>query len=293
MESEQEAQVRLEKQWEQQNQLVRRVEPPLPPKKVAEKPTRPRNKSLVKKQTGKEPPSLPKVKEVPIKKRSHHKKGGIFRFQAKNGFLTFPQYTGNLQPADVMVRVKTFFASKELQLESAICALENHSNDEKEGSVVDPGVHYHIIFKCKRKIDTSDPRYFDEILEQHGDYKPCRQFLNSVLYATKENCYTLFNLDVSAIRKAIESKTSVAHHTVANKILEKPFRTLEKVVRKWPGYMLQHKNKVEDFIEIVQGFELDRKVPYYGVSIPWPELNNPAPQAISAWVSANFGKVKS
>ena len=290
MESEQEAERRLAKEWIEKNRLTREPNPPLPPKKVVEKTTRPRNKSLVKKQTGKEPSALPQVRKVPSTKpkAKSHPGRGVFRFAAKNGFLTFPQYKGNLEPADVMVRVKSFFASKELQLESAICALENHSNDSKEDVTEDPGVHYHIIFKCKKRIDTSDPRYFDELLEQHGDYKPCRQFLSSVIYATKENNYSLFNLDINSIRKAIESKTSVAHHTVANKILEKPFRTMEKITNKWPGYVLQHKNKVEDFVEMVQGFQLDRKLPYYGVEIPWPDLMNPAPQAISAWVSKNF-----
>jgi len=282
MESEQEAQERLWRQQQQQHV----PNPPMPPKKVPEKTTRPRNKSIVKKQTGKEPRAFPKVlKDAP---RSHHKKG--FRFQGKTGFLTYPQYKGDLTPVEVMERVKSFFEKTDFHLESCIVAKENHSNDSKEGVLEDPGVHYHIIFKTKKPIDSTNCRIFDELVGQHGDYVTCRKFLSSVIYATKENNYTVFNLDVSAIRKAIESKASVSHHTIANKILEKPNRALEKVARKWPGYMIQHQHKVEDFIEMVQGFEHERKIPYYGVEIPWPDLEHPGEHAIASWVHNNFGK---
>ena len=274
-----------------QQQKYNTPNPPIPPKKVPFKePKKPRNKSLVKKQTGKEPSATPKVKKgsgKTVPTVSHKKQTG-FRFAGKNGFLTYPQYKGTETPLDIMNKLKLFFEEKNLKLESAIVALENHSKDGKEEQEEDPGVHYHIVFKCGKRIDASDPHFFDPIVGQHGDYKTCRQFLNSVLYTAKEQNYSLFNLDISAIRKAIESKTSVAHHTVANKILEKPFRTLEKVTNKWPGYMIQHKNKVEDFIEMVQNFHSDEKLPYYGVRIPWPDLNDPAPHKISSWVSNNF-----
>jgi len=286
MESEQEAQERLFRQQQQPHV----PNPPMPVKKVPEKATRPRNKSLVTKQTGKEPRAFPKVlKDITHEpQRSHHKKG--FRFQGKTGFLTFPQYNGPLTPIEVMDRVKKFFEQTNYQLESCIVAKENHSNDSKEGVTEDPGQHYHIIFKTKRPIDTTNARYFDELLGQHGDYKTCRNFLQSVIYATKENNYQLFNLDVNAIRKAIESKTSVSHHTIATKILAKPKRSLEEVSRKWPGYMIQHQRKVEDFIELVQGFEHENKIPYYGVEIPWPDLEHPGEHAIASWVHNNFGK---
>jgi len=286
VESEQEREERLFRQAQQPHVM----NPPLPPRAEKVPPSRPRNKSLVKKQTGKEPRAFPKVKasKVPPSERVHHKARGIFRFQGKHGFLTWPQYKGGLTPVEVMERTKMFFASKNLQLQSAICALENHSNDEKEQIFEDPGVHYHVIFKVAKRIDTTNCNYFDEILEQHGNYVPCRQFLNSVVYATKENNYSLFNLDISAIRKAIESKTSVAHHTVASKILAKPFRTMKKITEKWPGYVLQHQNKVQDFVELVQSFQEEELLPYYGVQIEWPTVDNPAPHAISSWVSNNF-----
>jgi len=273
MESELEAQERLFRQQQQQHV----PNPPMPVKEVP----KPKNKRVKKKvQTGKEPPSKPVIK------KTHHKQTG-FRFQSTTGFLTFPQVENPLGPKEQMEKFLEFMKGKKHNVVQAICALETHKKDEKEENQEDCGTHWHIIFKTSKKVDTTDPRYFDPIVGKHGDYKACRRFQQSVLYATKEGNYDVLNLDVNAIRKAIESKTGVTHSIVANKILEKP-RTLLEMQKKYPGYVIQHQDKVSKFIKLAETGRTEERESFHGVSVPWPVVGQEWKTKLSAWINKNF-----
>lgn len=224
------------------------------------------------------------------------KTGTGFRFKSMSVFLTFPQYEGDLTKEEVLQIVEDFCEAKGRVLEECIVALENHGQ-KKDGRGIetktDPGVHWHIAMKVNKAFDTILPNFFDEIVnDKHGHVESAKDWRALCVYCAKDGNYVTKGVDVEAFKEAIKNKKGVKHEVVAKEIINKPEIELKELCEKWPGYVLQHSNKVQDFIGIVRNFEDEVKLPYYGIQPFIPNDDQKQTYEICCWLKDNLHPAK-
>jgi flagellar biosynthesis GTPase FlhF len=281
--------------------------PPVPPKKpqTAKKGKTPM-KSVKPKVT--EVPSIPnidpknleKLKVPPRKKakvRKDQRKGvekGYFRHNSKSTFLTVPQYKGTKTKYQVLEDLKTFCEKKGNKVTSAIVCLEKHGKKDKlEGPAIeleiDPGVHFHVLFKISKQWNVRNQFYFDEIFDQHVHIESAKDYNACILYCAKEGDYVTYNINVEQTREAMKTHKGVKHIEVAQKIIDEPDIPLLELVTTYPGYMLQHQKKVIDFQTLNQNIRVTTE-PYPGIG----DVTNLSPevQQIAKWLNENLPPVK-
>ena len=172
-----------------------------------------------------------------------------------------------------MERIIDFAASKKKQVLQIIVSLENHGPVKHKGkdqrgheNEEDPGVHFHVAFKVDKRWDFTSPDYFDSIFGQHVHMEPCRDFLACFLYTAKDGDFCSKGIDLEAIKQGIKSKKGVKLIEVAKAIVENPEITPEELIDKYPGYLIQHLNKVTNFQTFVQTSKQETKQ-YFGIDL--------------------------
>lgn len=149
-----------------------------------------------------------------------------FRMQSKNYSLTFPKC--DTSKADAAARIAGKWPEGDY-----VIAQEKHE---------DGSLHLHIYLKFPRTQSVSDPRYFDFIGGQHGDYEVTKSVRDWVTYITKEDTEALIKgVDVEAIRR----KKAPMNQTVAELIHQG--KTLEEIDAEHKGYVMINKRKLEEY----------------------------------------------
>ncbi len=93
-----------------------------------------------------------------------------FRLSAKNFSLTWPQVSGEWTKKMVLEHLKT-----KGELTRYVVARELHQ---------DGGIHYHAYAKYAKKVDTTNPRYFD-LDGCHGNYQATKNATKWAAYCMK------------------------------------------------------------------------------------------------------------
>lgn len=160
-----------------------------------------------------------------------------FSLRAKQFFLTFPQCETNKQL--VAERLQAKFGDN---LAAYAIAAEHHAPTEQ-----DPvgGPHLHILLHLKNRTQFSNANCFDFLTGSHGNYQVQKGPLQKVAeYLTKEDTEPLcFNIDLEAAKAKKASKFD----TVAKMVLDG--KTMEEIEEEHPGFVLNHKRKLDDYFE--------------------------------------------
>jgi len=221
------------------------------------------------------PPSAPPNPSTMTKETRSRKKapktgkGSTYCFQAKKWFLTFPQCSLPHQQALENLQ------SKFQPIDWAIVAEEKPQ---------DGTPHLHIAIQFKDRFYSSDMRAFDPICGQHGNYQPMKNIRNTVAYVTKEGEYTAFGIDVKAV---LEKKCGT--FTIMAKELQSG-KTIDDLNQINPGFVMQHKRKLEEYESWVQKRNERAKKKKWTkfTTADIEDLNTVAEMKIAAWLNLNI-----
>ena len=222
--------------------------------------------------------TLPRVE--PLKK--------TLEWSSMSYLLTFPQWEGDESLEELLENLHKFWNDRNKIVVEAIICIEQHGASKKaakghqEGE--DPGRHIHMCFKLDKKHCIKNPAFFDELVGKHCNIQTCRDYKACQIYCNKDKNVITHNVDIDAVVESTKSKKGVKHETVARFVMEYP-RTMEDVNRDFPGYMIQNKRKVSDYIKLVKSFGRPL-IPYLGIGncIGLP----PATIQVASWLNNNL-----
>lgn len=222
--------------------------------------------------------------------RVHKRKGekGYFRLNCHKVFLTVPQYKGTMTPKTAMDKLKEFCKSKGRNVLEAIVCLEKHGKNAEGKGIEkdeDPGVHFHLAFEVDKIWNIQKADYFDQMFFKHVHAESCKDWQKVVVYCTKEGNYVVENINIEALKEAVQKKKGVKHVEVALDILKNPNEGIETYVNKFPGYVLQHQKKVLDFMSLAQTINVE-KVPFLGIN-DYSQKNEQT-QIVCKWLVDNL-----
>lgn len=192
-----------------------------------------------------------------------------FRLRAKKIFLTYPQCPLPKYQAEQNL---TFVYGE--QLLWYIIAKEQHE---------DGSPHLHLALEFREEFRTTKPDAFDFVGEKHGNYQAMKNQLNCVKYVTKGGNYISQGIDVEAILM----KKAGKHGEVARLVLEG--KTLEEINEENPGYVLNNKRKLEEYIAWNQKRNLKKTLTGW-TPIAEEDLRDmdPQDQKIGVWLNNNI-----
>lgn len=233
--------------------------------------------------------------EVPKKSKSSERfeppKPKQLKWSSASYLLTFPQWKGNETLEQLMDKLHNFWKPKNKKVEEAIITIENHgasklaAKGHQEGQ--DPGKHIHMCFRLDKKHNITNAAFFDSLGGKHGDIQTCRDYKACQIYCCKkgnEGNWITHNVDIDAVIESTKSKKGVKHETVARFVMEKP-RTLQDVNKDFPGYMIQNRRKVSDYIKLVKSFG-KQLTPYLGIGNCLGK--SPAIVQVASWLNNNL-----
>lgn len=199
-----------------------------------------------------------------------------FRIQAKNLFLTWPQ---NDEVMEVVIeRIKA--AWDDSWLEFAIVCEEEHKSGEP---------HLHAVVALKKKWSKAGApglRFLDALAEKHGNYKPCKHLLASVIYVTKEGKWVSHGIDVGEYLAAAKKKTSTKATLVEAAL--KSGASLKTIAEEYGGFVMMNLAKLKTYQQQVQEWNQAPTKTW----IPLEKnssLSEPL-QQLSTWLNNNLGE---
>lgn len=151
-----------------------------------------------------------------------------FRLQGKKFFVTFPQC--------------------DTPKEQALANIVEHYGDVLKWAVVgaekheDGNPHLHACFELGRKYTYCIATCFDFVAGAHGNYQTCRNVRNCLKYCSKDGDFVSKGIDVGEIL----SKKDGKHTVIAGMV--RGGATLTEVDNFDPGFVLQNKRKLEEYI---------------------------------------------
>jgi len=240
----------------------------------------------------------PRTKTKSNPKKVPAKKG--FRMDSMSYLLTFPQWEGEETLEELMDILKKFWVARQREVKEAIITIEEHGpvKDSKgHATGEDPGRHIHMCFKIDKQITIKNADYFDEMVGKHGNIQSCRDYKACQIYCCKkdnEGNWITHNVDIEAVIESTKSKKGVKHETVANFIRKKP-RTIYEVDDKYPGYVLQHQRKCQDYLNLQENKKSTELIPYYGIDQNKTMMDgrdNPELIQLVSWLNNNINTPK-
>lgn len=224
--------------------------------------------------------SRPSTPEIPMRLPSgtntseSSTKRRKFRLSSKRLLLTYPQCTTDKHV--VLGNIRNTF--QEI-LEFAVVAREQHESG-------DP--HLHCLVQLSRRTNYKDPHCLDHIARQHGSYEAVKNFRAALEYVIKDGEYVFHGEDPLSVLKRLKGHQDSKSDTIARRFLEGA--SLEDVNEEYPGYVLMHKRKLEEYASWVQVKR--RKLEL----LPWPTITvSPAATAtltveeeIKVWLAENI-----
>lgn len=194
-----------------------------------------------------------------------------FRLQAKKLFLTFPQCEVTKEQAQE--RLTSEYGD---QLLWYIIASEQHQ---------DGTPHLHLALEFKEKFSTRRLDVFDFVGGKHGNYQAMRSQRSCVQYVCKDGNFISNGIDV----KAILDKKSGKFGSVAKMVMEG--KNLDDINQEDPGFVLQHKRKLEEYIVWTNKRHEKKKLKDWE-EIPEGDLRDmdDQDQKIAVWLNNNIRK---
>jgi len=190
------------------------------------------------------------------------------QLRAKKWFLTFPQCS--LPRQEVLKNLSEKFPPVEWYVISS----EKH----KDGSP-----HLHLALSFEKEFSSRDMRVFDPLCGQHGDYKPMKNQLKCIQYVTKEGEYDSHGIDV----KAVMQKKNGKFEDVAKLIAEG--QTMKELFVTHPGFVLNHKRKIEDLQQWMKRNKKEEKKEWVKFKTEdIRDLNTPSEISIAEWLNKNI-----
>lgn len=194
-----------------------------------------------------------------------------YRLQAKQLFLTFPQCLTEKEV--VLTRIRRYFKE---DLIFAVVAQEEHKNNA--------GKHLHAVIKLKTKFTSRDPHCLDILAGKHGDYASCRNISKAIIYITKEATYCSFGLNVDRFIQQVQQKKASGFAVAADKVVRGcGLKELNEIM---PGFVLQHKRKLQDYISWIRLEQL-KKPKLQWERISFMELRG-EDREIALWLNKNI-----
>lgn len=265
---------------------------PQPPKRASKTKAPQKEDSSEQKEASSE--GVPKKKSE-SSKGTEPPKPKALKWDAISYLLTFPQWKGKDTLEELMDKLHKFWKAKNKTVEEAVITIEQHgaskvaAKGHQEGE--DPGKHIHMCFKLNKRHNVTNASFFDGLGGKHCNIQTCRDYKACQIYCCKkgnEGNWITHNVDIEAVIESTKTKKGVKHETVARFVMEKP-RTLQDVNTDFPGYMIQNRRKVSDYIKLVKSFG-KQLTPYLGIGncigkspaiiqvVSW--LNNNLPPAV-------------
>jgi len=192
-----------------------------------------------------------------------------FRLEGKSLFLTFPQC-----PVPKELAQERVVAKFQNQLIYYVVAAENH----KDGTP-----HLHLLLEFKERFRSRKVDFFDFIGEKHGNYQVARNVRKCLEYVTKCNNYVSDGIDIKEVLAKRAGKTGL----IAKMVHEG--KTLKEIDAEDPGYVLNNKRKIEEYISFVSRTKKEEKLPW----VPVPEedivdLDDESDKVIARWLNLNI-----
>lgn len=164
----------------------------------------------------------------------------VFRFHSKTLFATWPKCS---IPEDVVLsNIKERWGDT---IEWAVVAQEKHKDGDK---------HIHAVIKWINRLDIRTFKSFDDICGQHGNYQPCRNIRNSVIYVTKCDKFVWTGRDPATII----AKKKPLNAEIAERIIKG--EGCAKLCFEYPGYMSLHYKQLHLFESVVIAEKLRTEV---------------------------------
>jgi len=159
------------------------------------------------------------------------------RLRGKCFFLTFPQSSVTKEDA-----LKRIIENKWPQeLDWAIVAQEQHASGD---------LHLHAIVVFKKPLDSKNTNLFDFVCQKHGNYQSCRSLKASVQYVIKYGQYVSYHIDLKEFLSEKKEGKEKIGSSVALMLQEG--KSLIQINKEQPGYVLQHKRKIEEYQSWIQ-----------------------------------------
>jgi len=191
------------------------------------------------------------------------------RLQGLKWFLTFPQCHTTRDQAYQNLQ------ENYPEMEWCVIASETHQ---------DGSPHLHIALEFKEKLRTSHMNYFDKVGGKHPNIQPMRHQRKCIAYVTKGLEYDAYGIDVEAIlQKKCGKFTTVAKELLSGK-------TLTELNKTEPGFVLQNKRKLEEYISwLERRNEREKKKKWTKfTTADIEDLNTSAEMQIAAWLNLNI-----
>lgn len=156
----------------------------------------------------------------------------LWRLEAKNLFCTWAQNTTSKDT--VLQRALEFFGAR---MRFAVIAEEAHANG-------DP--HLHALFALNQRYLSRNPKDLDSLAGKHGDYRAARSLSKVMKYVTKSDPNPISHgVNVEEfLRSSSQGKSTFA--AIAKDCMDG--RTLIQINELYPGMVLQHKRKIEEYL---------------------------------------------
>lgn len=199
-----------------------------------------------------------------------------FSLHGKSFFCTFPQSNGDITKEEVMQRIINLMEAKGRVMEGIVVGEEPHEIE---------GRHFHCAWKIDKTLNLGKALVLDTITGKHGNYQTARKFTDVVVYCSKQKNYCFSGMDVEAICKSKKTKKGISFETAANKIINGS-RTRE-LMKECPGFLLQHKRKIDDFINLVDNLGEEKTLEPWTVA--FTEQKDFASEKLVEWLNLNCG----
>jgi len=117
---------------------------------------------------------------------------GSFRLQGKKLFLTFPKPPADLILSEVIERF-----NEACPCVWIVVGRELH----KDGTP-----HFHLACNLETRLDTTNPRFFDELFYKHGNYQVMRSQAKCIRYCIKDGDFLAEGIDMTKYVKALDNQ---------------------------------------------------------------------------------------
>lgn len=208
-----------------------------------------------------------------------------FRTKAKLQFLTYPQCDMPLQ--EMLKQLKEIAGHR---YGWCVIAAEDHEERENDTNV---GVHRHVMQEYKGNFETTNQRYWDLLWEgktYHPHFEPAKNKVKCLQYVIKDGNYIVdgtykdapFSIDVYL--ESTKTKAGYGFTFAAKQIKEG--KTIYEIDDEVPGFVLNHKRKIEDYIKmhVEKKQKQTPKLTFYG----FEDVDDPAWQQVVEWANTNF-----
>jgi len=166
-----------------------------------------------------------------------------------------------------MTNTKEFFGEN---IDWVVVAMEKHQ---------DGTPHLHAGIALKAKVDLKGAHILDVLTSQHGNYQAMKHPKNCVKYITKDGDWISFGLDVNLFI------TNGVFGQVEKLLMEGA--TLQELMNQFPGFVIQHWNKILSFRNVMLKDAIrNKEVTWKGCSALHPLLHNH--QQIVNWLNTNL-----